>query len=117
MNANSLIRKGVYISYPCPDVSLKVYKKALTYNIVDCGRIRACQEVGEEIHHHNSILFGLEGERKNISDIDKCLDKTSNAGYSSSRWWQAAATNRQGSKIGPYYTEAQSVTLNDIFFR
>ena len=79
MKANSLIRKGVYISYPCPDVSSKVYKKALTYNIVDCGRIRACQEVGEEIHHHNSILFGLEGERKNISDKDKCLDKTSNA--------------------------------------
>lgn len=44
--------------------SLKVYKKALTYNIVDCGSIRACQEVGEEIHHHNSILFGLEGERE-----------------------------------------------------
>ena len=55
----------------------------LTDNIVDCGTIRACQEIGEEIYHHNSILFGLEGERKNISDKDKCLDKTFNAGCSS----------------------------------
>jgi hypothetical protein len=32
----------------------------ITYDIVDRGTIGAREEVGEEVHHHQTVLLGLQ---------------------------------------------------------
>ena len=35
----------------------------ITDDIVDSRSVGACQKVGEEVHHHQSLLFGLQREK------------------------------------------------------